>query len=148
MFNAAMHAEMLHDHADYGFDVRAQGFDWKKLKTARDAYVARLNGIYARNLEGSNVTVFSGEARFAEDQPSDGRAVLLNDPEDTRLVAKNVLLAVGGRPSQLRIEGAELCIDSDGFFELEERPKWVPLVEYIYHPRSWLTLWLKGISSW
>ena len=25
-------------------------FDWKKLKTARDAYIARLNGIYSRML--------------------------------------------------------------------------------------------------
>ena len=35
MFNAAKHAEMIHDHKDYGFDVTANGFDWKLLKAGR-----------------------------------------------------------------------------------------------------------------
>ncbi len=44
MYNAAAHAEFIHDHAGYGFDVDVRGFDWKRLKEKRDAYVLRLNG--------------------------------------------------------------------------------------------------------
>ena len=29
MFNTAMHAEMIHDHKDYGFDVELKKFDWR-----------------------------------------------------------------------------------------------------------------------
>ena len=29
MFNTAMHAEMIHDHKDYGFDVELKQFDWR-----------------------------------------------------------------------------------------------------------------------
>ena len=29
MFNTAMHAEMIHDHKDYGFDVTVNKFDWR-----------------------------------------------------------------------------------------------------------------------
>jgi glutathione reductase (NADPH) len=39
------------------------------------------------------------------------------------LSAEHICIAVGGRPNQLNVPGAELGIDSDGFFELEELPK-------------------------
>ena len=29
MFNTAMHAEMIHDHKDYGFDVTLNKFEWR-----------------------------------------------------------------------------------------------------------------------
>ena len=28
MFNTAVHAEYIHDHADYGFDVTLNNFSW------------------------------------------------------------------------------------------------------------------------
>lgn len=42
--------------------------------------------------------------------------------------AKNVLIAVGGRPLVPEIPGREHCIDSDGFFALETLPKRVAVV--------------------
>ena len=42
-----------------------------------------------------------------------------------RFKVKNILIAVGGRPSKLPIPGAELCITSDEALELPEAPKWV-----------------------
>ena len=29
MFNTAMHAEFIHDHRDYGFNVNLNEFSWK-----------------------------------------------------------------------------------------------------------------------
>ena len=29
MFNTALHAEMLHDMKDYGFDVTVNNFNWR-----------------------------------------------------------------------------------------------------------------------
>ena len=57
MFNTAMHAELLHDHRDYGFDVACNGFDWSVIKSKRDAYIQRLNGIYAANLQKVGATL-------------------------------------------------------------------------------------------
>src|SRR6185503_17599293 len=51
MWNAAAIAEALHDAAGYGFEVSVTGLDWARLKRGRDAYVARLNGLYGENLE-------------------------------------------------------------------------------------------------
>ncbi|VDM33590.1 unnamed protein product [Toxocara canis] len=33
MFNCSKHAEFFRNHADYGFDVTLNGFNWKRLKT-------------------------------------------------------------------------------------------------------------------
>lgn len=37
--------------------------------------------------------------------------------------ARNILIAVGGRPTKLNIPGADLCITSDKVLELAEAPK-------------------------
>lgn len=52
MYNCSLHAEFIRDHADYGFDVTLNKFDWSKIKTSRDEYIRRLNAIYENNLNG------------------------------------------------------------------------------------------------
>ncbi|KAJ8611934.1 hypothetical protein CTAYLR_004360 [Chrysophaeum taylorii] len=89
MWNAAHITEVLHDAALYQYRGDLES-------TARDNYVTRLNGIYGRNLDNSEVTKLVGTASF------DG--------------------ATAG------LEGAEHCITSDGFFELEELPASVAVV--------------------
>ncbi|KAL4173027.1 hypothetical protein KRP22_008184 [Phytophthora ramorum] len=129
MFIAAdMSHKLRHDFLHYGFEDEATGghlgqrthFDWPKLKARRDAYVLRLNGIYERNLANSKVELIHGSAKFNEkgNVEVDGKEFL----------AKNVLVAVGGKPLIPDIPGKELCIDSDGFFELEMLPKKVAVV--------------------
>src|SRR5688500_1217447 len=50
-WHAASIAETLGDAADYGFDLQLRGFDFGRLRKARDAYIERLRQIYAVNLE-------------------------------------------------------------------------------------------------
>src|SRR6202012_2479466 len=66
MWNAANLATGLGDAADYGFEAAAHAGDWGMLKTKRDAYVLRLNGIYERNLEAKGVAYIRGAARFVD----------------------------------------------------------------------------------
>src|SRR5690348_16016910 len=66
MWNAAELAGALEDAGGYGFDVTIEGHDWLGLKTQRDAYVARLNGIYETNLRKSGVELVRGWARLFE----------------------------------------------------------------------------------
>jgi len=119
MWNAAECAEWLADAAEYGFGAGSAGFDWLKLKRARDAYVQRLNAMYDRNLELDGVTLFTGRARFAEP------AVL--EVGERRLAGKAILIATGSRPSVPAIPGAELGLTSDDFFALEARPERVAI---------------------
>ncbi len=114
MWYAASLGHALDDYAGYGFDVSRRGFDWPRLKQARDAYVERLNGIYARRLETEGVEHYRGAARFVG-----AHTVAVGD---IRLTADHVTIATGGLPIVPPTPGAELGITSDGFFELRERP--------------------------
>jgi len=118
MFCAASIKEVLeHDaRANYGFDFSDVNFSWPKLKTARDAYIKRLNGIYGTNLEKSGVDVIHGSARFKS-------PTQVEVPGVADFTADKILIACGGRPKSLGVPGEELAIDSDGFFLLEQLPK-------------------------
>lgn len=121
-------------HVKYG------EFDWALIKEKRDAYVARLNGIYERNLAKEKVDYLYGYAEFANSN-GDVDVTLSGDQEVAflpgslkkndkfRFSADKVLVATGGQaivpPS---VEGAELGTTSDGFFELESQPKSVAIV--------------------
>ncbi|GFR86338.1 glutathione reductase [Elysia marginata] len=120
MFNTAMHAEFIHDHKGYGFDVELKGFDWGRIKQTRDAYIKRLNGIYETNLEKSKVEKIVGHATFTQDK--------CVEVAGQKYAADHIMIATGGRPFIPSIPGAEHGISSDGFFELEELPKKVVVV--------------------
>jgi glutathione reductase (NADPH) len=124
MWNAAGIADSLADAGDYGFEIgkaaEAGGNDWSALKKKRDAYVARLNGIYARNLAAKGVAHIEGRAKFL-----DAHTVEVNG---VRYTGTHVVIATGGYPDVPRVPGAELGITSDGFFELEARPQRVAVI--------------------
>jgi len=115
MWYTASHMHHFAHAADYGFNVAVDGHDWAALKSRRDAYVKRLNGIYASNLDNSGVNYVAGAAHFV-----DAHTVAIGDEH---YQADRIVIATGGRPSVPDIPGAEYGITSDGFFELEERPE-------------------------
>ena len=111
-------AEMQHhlEHAaDYGFGIDVSGHDWASLKTRRDAYVTRLNGIYEKNLDRRGVEYIQGAAHFV-----DPHTLAVGDKHYR---ADRIAIATGGRPMVPDIPGAGYGIVSDEFFTLEERPQ-------------------------
>jgi glutathione reductase (NADPH) len=114
MWYAANIALSLVDAGDYGFGITVSGSDWGVLKRKRDAYVARLNGIYERNLAAKGVALVRGSARFV-----DAHTVEVNGG---RMTASHIVIASGGVPIVPRLPGAERGITSNGFFALERRP--------------------------
>jgi len=121
MWNAAELAGALEHASEYGFDVRVAGHDWARLKAGRDAYVQRLNGIYQRNLDRKAIVTIHSAGRF-----SGPREIV--DANGETYAAEHVVIATGGHPFVPPLPGAELGITSDGFFELEHRPRRVAIV--------------------
>jgi len=119
MWYSASYARSVRLAADYGFDLTVNGHDWSALKQRRDAYIARLNGIYQENLDKRNVELIRGTGDFVN------KNSIRVESDDYR--ADNIVIATGGRPIVPRIHGAELGITSDGFFELPDRPERVAL---------------------
>ena len=120
MWYASGIAQAMRDAGGYGFEVGETRFDWTVLKQRRDAYIERLNGIYAGMLEKSGVDVVRGFGRFV------GPRTVEVDGE--RYSAPHIVIATGGKPVIPDIPGAGLGMDSDGFFALETQPRRVAVV--------------------
>lgn len=120
MWYAANLAQAMRDAPGYGFTVGSTHFDWPTLKARRDAYVLRLNGIYASMLDKAGVDVVRGFARFV-----DAHTI---EVDGERFSAPHIVIATGGRPEVPDTPGAEFGIDSDGFFALETQPRRVAVV--------------------
>lgn len=120
MWTAGQLAHGIEDAAAFGFSVPPYEFHWDRLKAARDAYVANLNGAYERNLRNNKVEIVRGYARFV-----DAHSV---DVDGERLSADHVLVAVGGTPRIPEIPGAMLGITSNGFFDLATQPERLAVV--------------------
>jgi glutathione reductase (NADPH) len=115
MWHASDIAHILHEAAGYGFEIGEVSHDWATLKARRDAYVARLNDIYANNLSRLDIETITGWGKL-----TGAHTVQVGERE---LSAEHVLIATGGRPSVPNLPGAQLGITSDGFFELEALPR-------------------------
>jgi len=134
MWNAAELGSAQHDAREYGFSVRAGSIDWPSLKAKRDAYIERLNGIYAANLAKRDVELVRGRASFVDAHTVRAGERLLR--------ADHVFIATGSRPRLPAIPGTELGITSDGFFELTRRPERVVVVG-----SSYIAIELAGIFA-
>ena len=116
LFVYAAHVrEEVEDAAGFGWDLSIGGFDWPRLVSAKDAEIARLNGIYQRILEGSGVRILPGRARLV-----DAHTVEVGGSHHT---SRYILVAVGGWPRKPTVEGGELTVTSNEMFGLEALPK-------------------------
>lgn len=125
-YNAAAIAETIKHAKAYGFSVKETApFDWNAFKQKRDAYVKRLNGIYEKNLNNDGIEYVHGTASFVDKHTV---KVAMEDGQSQEIKAKKILIAVGGRPATIGIEGEEHSINSDGFFDIETLPKKMAVV--------------------
>jgi glutathione reductase (NADPH) len=77
---------------DYGIKgLENTKLDFQQFKAARDAYVKRLNGIYANNLKNSKIDFLEGTASFESDH-----VVAVNGLQYT---APHILIASGSYPT-------------------------------------------------
>ena len=120
MWYAANLAHALDDAAGYGFRLDYFGFDWRKLKIARDNFVRNINEWYLGYLARSGIDLISGLARFVDAHTLEAGG--------ERFTAEHIVIATGGRPQIPNLPGAEFGISSDGFFELDTCPQRVAIV--------------------
>ncbi|MEH6457569.1 MAG: glutathione-disulfide reductase, partial [Cocleimonas sp.] len=118
MWYAAGIAQGLMDAQDYGFDVDLEGtagnLNWEKLVAKRENYIGGILDWYDGYLGGAGVEVILGSAKFLDNKTI--------EVDGETYTADNFVIASGGRPIiPSDIEGSELGLDSDGFFqELDE----------------------------
>ena len=130
MWHAAdLNDKLTHHAAGYHFSGAGnRKFDWASFKPQRDAYIKKLNGIYANNFAKEGVEYHHGFGRLTTPNTVE---VKRPDGSTYELHADHICITVGGHPtvpSDDEIPGASFGIDSDGFFELPEQPRRVAVV--------------------
>jgi glutathione reductase (NADPH) len=120
MVQAAEYAALAADSHGFGWNTQPGEHDWSALMAAKDAEIARLNGIYLKLLENSGVAWFFERAVFLDPHTL--------QVGERRITAEKIVIAVGGQPAWPEIEGAGLGIVSDQAFYLPKLPKRVTLV--------------------
>jgi glutathione reductase (NADPH) len=103
--------------AGFGWTVEKASFDWARFLIEKDKEIARLSGVYVRNLQNAGAELVHGKARLADDHTIEveGRG---------QVTAAKILIATGGRPWMPEaLEGVEHAITSNEAFHLPELPK-------------------------
>jgi glutathione reductase (NADPH) len=108
----------------YGWTIPEVSFDWCAFLSNKDKEIARLSGIYTRNLNNAGVDILMGHAGFV-----DPHTLTITQQGVTRQVTTDkVLIATGGQPKRPDIPGIEHTITSNEAFHLEELPKRMVIV--------------------
>jgi glutathione reductase (NADPH) len=116
MVYASHFPNQFEESAGYGWTVGETSFDWLKMITAVNNEVDRLNGIYQRMLDNSEVKVYRGYGKFV-----DAHTIEIGDQ---KITAEKILIAVGGKPVKPDvIKGIEHTITSREIFHVQEQPK-------------------------
>ncbi|TYZ67893.1 hypothetical protein PybrP1_010139 [[Pythium] brassicae (nom. inval.)] len=120
MHQSALIGETLHkDSAAFGWRVGAQTFDWATLLLSVNKYIKSINFQYKVELRTKKVKYENLLGSF-----EDAHTLTLWHPKKgTKTVtARDVVIAVGGRPRPLACAGGELAISSDDIFWRKQEP--------------------------
>src|SRR5699024_9043335 len=98
-----------------GFDLTPGTLNWETFVTRRQAYIDGIHESYRRRIEKAGIERIAAKGRFV--------AAHVVEADDRRLQAPHVVIANGARSRKLDLQGFELGIDSDGFFDLTACPK-------------------------
>jgi glutathione reductase (NADPH) len=123
MVYASRYAEDFEDAGGFGWQMGPRDFSWEKLIANKDREIARLEGLYRKNLGGAGVTLIEDRAVVA----GPNRVRLVKSGQE--LSARHILVATGGHPFvPPDIEGRELAITSNEAFHLAAQPRRVMVV--------------------
>jgi glutathione reductase (NADPH) len=115
MVYAADHGRALDEARRYGWEIPAARFDWPAFRARLAAELDRLEAAYTATLRKAGVTIHPQRARLA-----DPHTVELAD--GTRITARHILIATGGRPwvpEPFRLPGVWT---SDDLFGMDRLP--------------------------
>jgi glutathione reductase (NADPH) len=120
MVYASHFPDLFEDAQGYGWSPVQSTLDWKKMITAVNKELERLNGVYQRMIDNAGVDLMNGFAKFLDPHTL--------EIDDRKITADKILIAVGGQPYKPDIPGIEHAIVSDDMFLLEEQPKHIAII--------------------
>ena len=120
MWYAAEAATAVNNAPSFGIAAEPATVSWKQLVDQRNGYISPINQYWAGHVDALGIERIEGKATLVDEHTV--------EVAGDRFTAERIVLATGGRPFVPPVEGAELGITSDGFFQLQERPQKVAII--------------------
>ncbi|XP_049695272.1 thioredoxin reductase 2, mitochondrial isoform X2 [Helicoverpa armigera] len=123
MHQAALLGESIHEAVSYGWQVPSVKdikIDWSALTENVQNHIKSVNWVTRVDLRDKKIEYINGLGEF-----KDAHTIIatMKNGSKKELTAKNIVIAVGGRPHYPDIPGAvEYCISSDDIFSLSHPP--------------------------
>ncbi|XP_035436670.2 thioredoxin reductase 1, mitochondrial isoform X1 [Spodoptera frugiperda] len=123
MHQAALLGESIHEAVSYGWEVPAHQeikINWGSLTESVQNHIKSVNWVTRVDLRDKKIEYINGLGEFKD---SHTIIATMKNGSKKELTAKNIVIAVGGRPQYPDIPGAvEYCISSDDIFSLSHPP--------------------------
>ncbi len=116
MVFASGYASAIADARAYGWDATPGGFDWTAFRAKLHAELDRLEAAYRASLTAAGVAIRDSRAVIV-----DPHSVELAD--GSRVSARHILVATGGRPHVPDFPGRDLALTSNDMFHLDRLPE-------------------------
>ncbi|XP_072944205.1 thioredoxin reductase 1, mitochondrial isoform X2 [Epargyreus clarus] len=123
MHQAAILGESIHEAVSYGWEVPSLDsikINWAALTESVQNHIKSVNWVTRVDLRDKKIDYINALGAFKDPHTIVGT---LKNGSTKELTAKNIVIAVGGRPHYPDIPGAiEYCISSDDIFSLSNPP--------------------------
>ena len=116
MVFASDYANKFQESKGFGWNTISPTFSWKRFSSSMLSEIDRLETLYESMLHSAGVQTFKQRAKL--NSPS---SIILDDGRIFK--ARYILLAAGGEPSRLSIQGEDQAISSNDIFSLAKMPE-------------------------
>lgn len=120
MWYAAETSTAVDNAPAFGLPVQTGDLDWPRLVASRRGYIAPINQYWAGHVSNLGIDRIEGQGVIVGPHSVEVNGVTYE--------AERIVIATGGRPIVPPLEGAQLGVTSDGFFQLEDQPKRVAII--------------------
>jgi len=122
IYHATMIKEDMELGPQYGVTYDNLGINWLKIKEVRDNHTLSMHVDYTNICKKTGVEFIEGKGKFVG--KGELEVIESKTGKTKRLTADHIVIATGSRPLMPKsIEGIDLCINTDSFFNLTEVPK-------------------------
>lgn len=102
----------------YGWDIKIKKHNWKRLINNIHNYIKKINNNYIDEFKKLKIDYINGYGKYIDPYTiecnTNTKKIIFN--------CKKSVIAVGGKPKKLGIEGEEHCITSDELFNMKTAP--------------------------
>ena len=120
LFYSAQYKSILGNAGAYGWKIKGISKNYIQLIENKNLELKRLESIYTKNSKKAGVKIFYNEAVL--------KTPNIVNVGNKQLLTKKIIIATGGTPKDLDIEGKEYCINSDQVMELKKIPEHLSII--------------------